>query len=86
MSPELKEKMSEEKKLETNEEETQETELDYKKLESKFKQGIGKIYSKLKAIELKSAKEISEMSFDEFYGELDNLDKQYEKIIKQISQ
>lgn len=56
--------------------------LDITKLEQEFREGLGTVFAEIKDVELKSNEQISEMSAEEFFLELENLDKQYDSKIQ----
>lgn len=56
--------------------------LDMKKLEKEFQEGLATVFAEVKDIELRSNDEISKMTTEEFFLELEILDKQYESKIK----
>jgi predicted nucleic acid-binding Zn-ribbon protein len=58
--------------------------LDIKKLEEEFAKGLGTVFAEIKDVQLRSNAEISKMSPEEFFLELDILDKQYEAKIQKI--
>jgi hypothetical protein len=56
--------------------------MDMVKLEKEFQEGLATVFAEIKDIELRSKDEISHMTTEEFFLELEILDKQYESKIK----